>query len=84
MTWKCVFTSVAILGTLFGSANSVRAQAVQTAALGGTVADSTGAVLPGVTVNVTSPQQVGGVQTSVSDNAGRLMPSTDAVHVAPG
>jgi hypothetical protein len=70
MTWKCVFTSVAILGALFGSANSVRAQAVQTAALGGTVADSTGAVLPGVTVSVSSPQQVGGVQTSVTDSQG--------------
>ena len=70
MTWKCVFTSVAILGALFGSANSVRAQAVQTAALGGTVADSTGAVLPGVTVTVSSPQQIGGVQTSVTDSQG--------------
>ncbi|HEY7285051.1 MAG TPA: TonB-dependent receptor [Vicinamibacterales bacterium] len=70
MTWKCVFTSVAILGALFGSANGVRAQAVQTAALGGTVADSTGAVLPGVTVTVSSPQQVGGVQTSVTDSQG--------------
>jgi hypothetical protein len=70
MTWKCVFTSVAILGALFGSANSVRAQAVQTAALGGTIADSTGAVLPGVTVSVSSPQQVGGVQTSVTDSQG--------------
>jgi hypothetical protein len=59
-----------MLATLFGSANSVRAQAVQTAALGGTVADSTGAVLPGVTVNVSSPQQVGGVQTSVTDSQG--------------
>src|SRR5207244_13305775 len=46
------------------------AQAVQTATLTGTVKDTTGGVLPGVTVNVSSPSQVGGVQTAVSDADG--------------
>src|SRR5262249_43075882 len=53
-----------------GTAAPLLGQAVQTSALTGTVKDSTGAVLPGVTVNVSSPQQVGGVQTSVTDSQG--------------
>jgi len=40
-------------------------------AIGGTVADASGAVLPGVTVTLSSPQRtVGANQTSVSDDRG--------------
>ncbi|HET9832730.1 MAG TPA: TonB-dependent receptor [Vicinamibacterales bacterium] len=46
------------------------AQAVQTSTLTGTVKDSSGGVLPGVTVTVSSPAQVGGAQTSVTDSQG--------------
>src|SRR5579885_1853737 len=53
-----------------GTAAPVLAQAVQTATLTGTIKDSSGAVLPGVTVNVSSPSQVGGVQTTVTDSQG--------------
>jgi protocatechuate 3,4-dioxygenase beta subunit len=42
----------------------------RTTALVGTVQDTTGAVLPGVTISVSSPQQIGGVQTSVTDSQG--------------
>jgi hypothetical protein len=70
MTWKCVFTSVAIANAVLTTATPARAQAVQTTALVGTVQDATGAVLPGVTVEVSSPQQVGGAQTSVTDSQG--------------
>jgi hypothetical protein len=70
MTWKTVVPVLAFVCATLGSANPLLAQAVQTSALTGTVKDSTGAVLPGVTVNVSSPQQIGGVQTSVSDSQG--------------
>ena len=53
-----------------GTAAPVLAQAVQTATLTGTVKDTSGAVLPGVTVNVSSPSQVGGVQTTTTDAQG--------------
>src|SRR5262249_46519529 len=61
-----VLTSAALLAT----ATPLRAQAVQTSTLTGTIKAGTGAVLPGVTVNASSPAQVGGVQTSVTDSQG--------------
>src|SRR4051794_4566359 len=70
MTWKPVVPVLAFLCATLGPTNPLLAQAVQTSALTGTVKDSTGAVLPGVTVNVSSPQQIGGVQTSVTDSQG--------------
>ncbi|HMF96810.1 MAG TPA: carboxypeptidase-like regulatory domain-containing protein, partial [Vicinamibacterales bacterium] len=70
MKWKPVAPVIAFVCALLGAATPLLAQAVQTSALTGTVRDSTGAVLPGVTVNVSSPQQVGGVQTSVTDAQG--------------
>src|SRR5213080_3323750 len=70
MNWKRVVPVLALTCAMGGLARPLFAQAVQTAALTGTVKDSTGAVLPGVTVNVSSPSQVGGVQTAVSDNDG--------------
>src|SRR5205823_2110060 len=51
-------------------------------AIGGTVADASGAVLPGVTVTLSSPQRtVGANQTAISDDRGayqflRLVPGT--------
>ena len=69
-TWKPVVPVLALVCALLGTTTPLLAQAVQTSALTGTVKDSTGAVLPGVTVNVSSPQQVGGVQTSVTDSQG--------------
>src|SRR5262245_51410431 len=70
MKWKRVVPVIALACALLGSATPLLAQAVQTSALTGTVKDTTGAVLPGVTVSVSSPQQVGGVQTSVTDAQG--------------
>lgn len=70
MTWKRVVSVVACVCAIAGKAAPLLAQAVQTSALTGTVKDTTGSVLPGVTVNVSSPQQVGGVQTSISDAQG--------------
>src|SRR5262249_41778974 len=70
MHWKRVVPVCALVCALLGTTTPLLAQAVQTSALTGTVKDATGAVLPGVTVNVSSPQQVGGVQTSVTDSQG--------------
>src|SRR5207249_11593271 len=70
MNWKRVVPVLALTCAMGGLARPLFAQAVQTAALTGTVKDSTGAVLPGATVNVSSPSQVGGVQTSVSHSQG--------------
>src|SRR4051812_15294589 len=70
MKWKPVVPVIAFVCAIAWTATPLLAQAVQTSTLTGTVKDSTGAVLPGVTVNVSSPQQVGGVQTSVTDAQG--------------
>jgi hypothetical protein len=70
MKWKPVVPVIVLVCAIVGTATPLLAQAVQTSTLTGTVKDSTGAVLPGVTVNVSSPQQVGGVQTSVTDSQG--------------
>jgi len=70
MNWKSAAAVTAFVCVTLGAAPPLLAQAVQTASLTGTIKDSTGAVLPGVTVNVSSPSMVGGVQTSVSDSQG--------------
>src|SRR5438105_7937104 len=70
MNWKRVVPVLVLACAMGGLARPLFAQAVQTAALTGTVKDSTGAVLPGATVNVSSPSMVGGVQTSVTDSQG--------------
>ena len=70
MKWKPVVPVLALVCAWLAAPTPLLAQAVQTSSLTGTVKDSTGAVLPGVTVNVSSPQQVGGVQTSVTDSQG--------------
>ena len=59
-------------------------------AIGGTVTDSTGGVLPGVTIEVRSPALIEQVRTAVSDGAGEyliiaLEPGTySASFVLPG
>jgi len=46
------------------------AQTQTTSALTGTVTDSTGAVVPGATVSITSPSLIGGAHTAVTDSQG--------------
>src|SRR5438105_7561381 len=70
MKWKPVVPVIAVVCAIIGTATPLLAQAVQTSTLTGTIKDTTGAVLPGVTVNVSSPSQVGGVQTNVTDSQG--------------
>ena len=45
-------------------------QAASTASIAGSVTDSTGAVLPGVTVEAASPALIEGVRTAVTDGQG--------------
>jgi len=70
MKWKRVVPVLALVVMFSGSSAPLFAQAVQTATLTGIIKDTTGGVLPGVTVNASSPTQVGGVQTAVSDADG--------------
>jgi outer membrane receptor protein involved in Fe transport len=66
------------------------AQRGQQAGLGGTVTDATGAVLAGVQLTITSPQLIGGPQTTESDATGvyrfpALLPGSYALTAAhPG
>jgi hypothetical protein len=70
MKWTSVIFAMVLAGALAATTTPLLAQAVQTSSLTGTIKDTTGAVLPGVTVNVSSPSMVGGVQTSVTDSQG--------------
>ena len=71
MRWKpALATACAPSVALVSNAPPLLAQAVQTSTLSGTIKDGSGAVLPGATVNVSSPSQVGGVQTSITDSQG--------------
>ena len=71
--WQC---GVAILGVLL-LPHAVAAQGV--GAIGGTIVDESGAVLPGVTMTLTNPGTIGGNQTTTTDARGayqftRLVP----------
>src|SRR5256885_12630885 len=70
MKWNRALLALVLVGATGGAAAPLLAQAVQTATLTGTIKDATGAVLPGVTVTVSSPSQVGGAQVSVTDSQG--------------
>src|SRR4051812_16591443 len=71
MRWKSALAALALAGAILAAnAAPLFAQAVQTSTLTGTVKDGSGGVLPGVTVTASSPSQVGGAQTSVTDSQG--------------
>ena len=66
---------------LVGMALSLPAYAQQTSSIAGIVRDTSGAVLPGVTVEATSPVLIEKIRTVVSDEQGRynitdLVPGT--------
>jgi len=80
----CARTSILVLWLLAGAALPALAQGV--GAIGGTVTDTTGLVLPGASVTLTSLEgTVGGNQETVTDQRGafqflRLVPGTYRVH----
>ena len=77
-----------ILATmLFCAGMSLSAAAQGVGAIGGTVTDSSGAALPGVTVALVTPGVIGGSQETVTDGRGayqfvRLIPATYSVRVS--
>src|SRR5437868_15033937 len=64
--WKAVFSAAVALGFLALLPTAVHAQS----AIGGTVKDATGAVLPGVTVEAASPVLIEKTKTVVTDAEG--------------
>src|SRR5215470_8514298 len=68
-TRRCVIIGVAALMSLAG-VNGTFAQSVSSGTIEGTVKDESNAILPGVTVTVTSPQLQVGQLVQVSDSAG--------------
>src|SRR5205823_12610704 len=62
-----IFAAVVLV---FGFASGAFAQA--SASIAGTVRDSSGAVLPGVTVEASSPVLIEKSRTAVTDNAGQF------------
>src|SRR4051812_22649796 len=78
------FTAALLLALAFVYPNSADAQAVGTGTISGTVKDSSGATLPGVTVEASSPALIEGRRVVVTDDKGRysivnLRPGTYAV-----
>lgn len=81
------FTIAAGLMLLLLLGSDAFAQRGQTASLAGTVKDTSGAVLAGVTLTASSPQLIGGPQTTETDAEGRyrfssLLPGTYEVAAA--
>jgi len=67
-TWRrCMLVAALASMVLVGAAASARAQS----AIAGVVRDSSGAVLPGVTVEVTSPALIEKTRAAVTDQAGQ-------------
>ena len=60
---------LALAGTIL-MPSAAAGQAASTASIAGSVTDSTGAVLPGVTVEAESPALIEGVRTAVTDGQG--------------
>ena len=61
----------ALVGAVLGAVLSLPAYAQQTSSIAGIVRDTSGAVLPGVTVEATSPVLIEKIRTVVSDEQGR-------------
>jgi hypothetical protein len=79
-----ITTTIAICLVILAVASIGRAQSGSTGAIGGTARDSTGAVLPGVTVEAASPALIEKVRVAVTDAQGNykiteLRPGTYSV-----
>src|SRR5262245_12438349 len=68
---RLILCALTLLLLVPGAVPVVFAQGV--GALGGTVVDSSGAVLPGATVSLVNPGTIGGTQQTVSDERGAYL-----------
>src|SRR5262249_33683616 len=68
ITGRCALAKLGVLGVLPGLASG---QGEQNGAIAGTVRDTTGAVLPGVNVEVASPALIEKVRTAITDGQGQ-------------
>src|SRR5688572_30002453 len=83
---RTLFRRVAVL-VMFSAAVSAVASAQGVGAIGGTVVDSSGGALPGVTVALATPGVIGGTQETLTDGRGsyqfnRLVPATYSVRAS--
>src|SRR5215813_12464668 len=81
---RIVFGMIVISGSVLLHPALSRAQGTSTGAIAGTAKDSSGAVLPGVTVEASSPALIEKVRTTTTDERGEykiieLRPGTYAV-----
>ena len=84
MTYGKGLSKALLLLVLFWLPAYAAAQTASTGAMGGTARDTTGAVLPGVTVEAASPALIEKVRTAVTDDQGNykiidLRPGTYSV-----
>jgi hypothetical protein len=84
MTWEKIVGVVLVCGGLMSFPAAASAQSATTGSIAGVVKDATGAVLPGVTVEVASPALIEKVRTVVTDDQGQykiveLRPGTYSV-----
>src|SRR5215813_5767764 len=81
---KRLTTGLAVLASMWLAPSTARAQSTTTGAIAGIVRDTTGAVLPGVTVEAASPALIEKVRSAVTDAQGNykivdLRPGTYSV-----
>ena len=72
--------NILVVGLTFAIGLASTAAWAQDAAIGGLVTDTTGGVMPGVTVEARSPALIEGVRIAVTDGAGRY----NIISLAPG
>ena len=71
MSHHLVRIGTCLIALLIGTASPTRAQSGSTAAIAGEVTDATGGLLPGVTVEASSPALIEKVRTVVTDDRGQ-------------
>src|SRR5450759_3930806 len=67
-----LFGSILAAAIVLAAASTAQAQGNVTGALRGTVKDDSGAILPGATVEISSPALIGGVKALTSDERGEF------------
>src|SRR5262249_15933245 len=77
---QCAGAAAALWVLLGGGASPARAQGTSAAAITGVVKDSSGAVIPGATVEASSPALIENVRSAVTDDKGQYQ----IIELVPG